>query len=1361
LSEDETSSWSWINTNGDTGYLPLVGDGTGDATFDPSAVPAGTYVITHTGTVDATINDIVMPCGTSTAGAIPLTAMFGSGTTLHGSFAGSGSGLIFGDVLLYNQPGCYQVAYTASSFEGGDGACESTDGGYVLVPEYPDPTFFVQDQICWSVADPDQSYTPITFSPVYTGDVSTSWSVEGPATVDAATGELTVTGTGEVTLTMTESLTTAGCGSLEDVVCAASYQATIIVEGGTAQDASFAADLTPCLGDVVDLTATTPGGLFTGTNVTDNGDGLTGSFTATASGDYTVTYLLNTSNGCSNAFTQVISVDEVDPILTCPESIVVNADADASGCGAQIAIPDPMPTDNCGIASYTNDYNNTSDASDFYPTGVTLVTYTVTDSAGNTTTCSFTVTVIDDLPPVVECPVDNVINICAPVAPPAHNLDYFVVSDNCTALEDLQFEVSDIIIPQGPINVIIQTYTFTDESGNASTCQIIYNTSEFLQAPIVSDPDPICQGDLLSGIKIGGGDYNFYSDNNGAQGDLVSTCDYDGIICSTADFGIDTDIPGVYTIWFTEFVTNIDGSICESDPSPINFEILPAPEATLSANGTTVCNDEPINLMDFVEDNQTGYWSGPGVFSTSTAFGENLWIFSGNGLAPISPVTLYYTVSNGNCEASYIFVVSINEGQLAYWSNPGPFCSGTPALDLNDFVIGDLGGEWSGDAVSADGIFDPAGASGSFEVTYTTADGTSDCGGPQTHVITVYDGVDASWTLESVNPICDTDTPIDLTALVTGTEGGTFSGEGVTNNTFFPSESDGSADITYSVGAADCAEEYTLSLEVIDHPWPPVDVSEHIFCSNTESKVLSVEYVYPFSYEWYTSASGGSSINSGIEYDVSGATPGTYSYYVEAVSPDGCASERTEITVEIASPPTVSYVEADCTDDGTGGYIVTFTVNGSQDTYYVDGVAIASGTVFESEVLFTPGYFFTVTDGGICGAKQEVVSAKGPECEIPCSPIYTSDAEPNVACAGESAEFTVTLSDALANDQVVILEGPEILSTTLSPIGNGQYTGSITLANTGCAAEMRTYTLTAYCSDGTTEIGQFTEDITVYPASIESFINIDVSEDGCTATASVEEGCELIILPDGEWTNELEPATTGTSTFAYTYYSSTVNTLGCFDSEGSVSIEHTCTGPPIPPTCNNEPGLMQTSQTYVCDGDEVIMGVAFNVTDSYSVVGYVLHEGEEYVPGTTTIIDSSSTGAFGSPGAAYNNTPLYITAITGNDDGTGFPVMDPESIYYECTVWTPYGAYVIFLDAVNITVIEESTGCEGDEYYVTVMVNGGVGVLHPNAAYLTVTDGATMYTDISAEEEVTFGPYSGSGEYLIEVLDELWCRSGS
>jgi len=166
--------------------------------------------------------------------------------------------------------------------------------------------------------------------------------------------------------------------------------------------------------------------------------------------------------------------------------------------------------------------------------------------------------------------------------------------------------------------------------------------------------------------------------------------------------------------------------------------------------------------------------------------------------------------------------------------------------------------------------------------------------------------------------------------------------------------------------------------------------------------------------------------------------------------------------------------------------------------------------------------------------------------------------------------------------------------------------------------------------------------------------------------------------------------------------------------------------------CGNEAGLMQTSQSYVCEGDSVIMGVAFNITDSVSVVGYVLHEGEEFDPVTSTVIEYSLTGEFRSLGNG------------------GFPDFNDY-----CTVWTPYGAYVIFLDKVN--VMKTKAGCEEDGYYVSVIVNGGVGVMHPMAAYLVMRDGTKRYTDISANEEVTFGPYSGSGNYMIEVLDAKGC----
>ncbi|MEX2410086.1 MAG: T9SS type A sorting domain-containing protein, partial [Candidatus Paceibacterota bacterium] len=56
---------------------------------------------------------------------------------------------------------------------------------------------------------------------------------------------------------------------------------------------------------------------------------------------------------------------------------------------------DPVSVaDNCGIASIQNDFNNSGslDGASF-PTGVTTITWSITDIAGNINTCSFNISV--------------------------------------------------------------------------------------------------------------------------------------------------------------------------------------------------------------------------------------------------------------------------------------------------------------------------------------------------------------------------------------------------------------------------------------------------------------------------------------------------------------------------------------------------------------------------------------------------------------------------------------------------------------------------------------------------------------------------------------------------------------------------------------------------------------------------------------------------------------------------------------------------------------------------------------------------------------------------------------------------------
>ncbi len=101
----------------------------------------------------------------------------------------------------------------------------------------------------------------------------------------------------------------------------------------------------------------------------------------------------NAGNTAEESFN--ISVeDNIAPTITCPDDIVVDADASDS-YAVTGTIFDPVSfSDNCSIANLENNYNSGSslDGAEF-PVGNTTVIWTVSDDNGNETSCSFVITV--------------------------------------------------------------------------------------------------------------------------------------------------------------------------------------------------------------------------------------------------------------------------------------------------------------------------------------------------------------------------------------------------------------------------------------------------------------------------------------------------------------------------------------------------------------------------------------------------------------------------------------------------------------------------------------------------------------------------------------------------------------------------------------------------------------------------------------------------------------------------------------------------------------------------------------------------------------------------------------------------------
>ncbi|MEO0403242.1 MAG: FG-GAP-like repeat-containing protein, partial [Bacteroidota bacterium] len=130
---------------------------------------------------------------------------------------------------------------------------------------------------------------------------------------------------------------------------------------------------------------------------------ITNDYTGTddASGIYpvgttTVTWTATNAAGNSGTCTQQVTVvDNQNPQVSCTSNITINTNA--AGCTANVNVAAPTATDNCGIASITNNYTGGSNANGNYPVGTTTVVWTVTDVNGNTSTCSTDVTVNNNL----------------------------------------------------------------------------------------------------------------------------------------------------------------------------------------------------------------------------------------------------------------------------------------------------------------------------------------------------------------------------------------------------------------------------------------------------------------------------------------------------------------------------------------------------------------------------------------------------------------------------------------------------------------------------------------------------------------------------------------------------------------------------------------------------------------------------------------------------------------------------------------------------------------------------------------------------------------------------------------------------
>jgi N-acetylneuraminic acid mutarotase len=184
-------------------------------------------------------------------------------------------------------------------------------------------------------------------------------------------------------------------------------------------------------------------------------------------------------NGKTGTCTQTVTVvDNQNPVITCPSNVTVNATnglCSASG----VALGTPVTSDNCGIASVTNN------APASFPIGNTSVIWTATDVNGKKSTCTQTVTVIDNQSPVFSgCPANintstNPVTWTAPTA-----------SDNCGIASVTTNHNPGETFPTGTTTV---TYTATDVNGKTATCSFTVTITATAYTISASGPLTFCK----------------------------------------------------------------------------------------------------------------------------------------------------------------------------------------------------------------------------------------------------------------------------------------------------------------------------------------------------------------------------------------------------------------------------------------------------------------------------------------------------------------------------------------------------------------------------------------------------------------------------------------------------------------------------------------------------------------------------------------------------------------------------------------------------------------------------------------------------------------------------------------------------
>ena len=448
-----------------------------------SSFPVGTTTVTYTATDTATnsstasftvtVNDNEAPVFSGVPANITVNTDPGLSTAVVNWTAPTANDNVDGAVTPVRTAGpasgsAFPVGTTTVTYTATDAATNSSNASFtVTVNDNEAPVFSGVPTNVTVNTDPGLSTAVVNWTTPTAND-NVDGAVTPVRTAGPASGSSFPVGTTTVTYTATDAATNSSNASFTVTVndneapVFSGVPTNVTVNTDPGLSTAVVNWTTPTANDNVDgaVTPVRTAGLASGS-----------SFPV---GTTTVTYTATdtATNSSSASFTVTVTDNEVPVFSGVPAGITVNTDPGLST--AVVNWIEPTVTDNVDnpiiptvVSSPTAGLGNGS----AFPPGITTVTYNATDSAGNNTSASFTVTVVDNEPPVftgvpsdmtvtTERSSTNMANVSWITPTATDNVDGTITPIQTTGL----MSGSDF-----PVGTTIITYTATDDAGNSST----------------------------------------------------------------------------------------------------------------------------------------------------------------------------------------------------------------------------------------------------------------------------------------------------------------------------------------------------------------------------------------------------------------------------------------------------------------------------------------------------------------------------------------------------------------------------------------------------------------------------------------------------------------------------------------------------------------------------------------------------------------------------------------------------------------------------------------------------------------------------------------------------------------------------